>query len=99
MNIIRNISILILFFGIILMTIYITKSYSYDIDEKIKQFKRIQMMENKKEEIEAQIRKENSTKPSKIFDKMFSEPTVWMGYSDPNTINMNTDINTYNKVI
>lgn len=98
MNLVRNFSILILFFGIILMTIYITKSYAYSIEDKLQDYKDIQ----KKKEIEDNIRRENSTKPSKMFSKMFSEPTVWMGNSDPDTITRNNNkesfVNTYEKV-
>tara|TARA_B100001287_G_C22615852_1_gene497519 strand:+ start:15 stop:314 length:300 start_codon:yes stop_codon:yes gene_type:complete len=87
MNLIRNFSVLILFFGIILLTIYITKSYSLPIDNKIKQYKEDQA----KQDLEDNIRKENSTKPSKMFSRMFSEPTVWMGNSDPDTITRNNN--------
>lgn len=85
MNLIRNFSILVLFFGIILMTIYITKSYAYSIEDKLQEYKELK----KKKEIEDNIRRENSTKPSKMFSKMFKEPTVWMGNSDPDTISRN----------
>ena len=98
MNLIRNFSILILFFGIILITIYITKSYTYSIEDKLQEYKDYQ----KKKEIEDNIRKENSTKPSKMFSKMFSEPTVWIGNSDPDTISRNNNkqnlTSTYNQV-
>jgi hypothetical protein len=97
MNLIRNFSILILFFGIILMTIYITKSYAYSIEDKLQEYKELQ----KKKIAEYNIRRENSTKPSKMFDKMFKEPTVWMGNSDPYTITRNNKkenfSNTYSK--
>lgn len=98
MNLVRNFSILVLFFGIILMTIYITKSYAYSIDDKLKEYKESQ----KQKEIEDNIRKENSLKPSKMFSKMFSEPTVWMGNSDPDTIERNNNkqnlVSTYKEI-
>lgn len=98
MNLIRNFSVLILFFGIIIMTIYITKSYSFSIDDKLQEYKDI--MKNK--EIQNNIRKENSTTPSKNFSNMFSEPTVWMGNTNPDTITRNNNVedrtNTYKKV-
>lgn len=97
MNLIRNFSILVLFFGIILMTIYITKSYAYSIEDKLQEYKELK----KKKDIEDNIRRENSTKPSKMFSKMFKEPTVWMGNSDPDTITRNNNkenfSNTYNE--
>ena len=80
------------------MTIYITKTYSYSIEDKIQNYKEQQKIKD----IKDNIRKENSTKPSKMFSRMFSEPTVWMGNSDQDTITRNNkvegDINTYKKV-
>ena len=92
MNIIRNLSVLILFFGIIIMTIYITKSYTYKIEDSlVKQAK----LDNKKREMDMLLKKHNSKRPSKIFGNMFTEPTVWMGYSDQDTIDKN--ISTYDQ--
>jgi hypothetical protein len=33
---------------------------------------------------------QNQDRPSKIFDKMFSNSDVWMGYADADTKNNNT---------
>ena len=86
MNIIRNLSVLILFFGIIIMTVYITKSYTYKIEHGVV---RQAKLDNRKRELTDQLKKHDGTRPSKIFGNMFLEPTVWMGYSDPNTIDKN----------
>lgn len=90
MNIIRNLSVLILFFGIIIMTVYITKSYTYRIEDSIV---RKAKLDNKKREMDMLLKKHNSKRPTKIFGNMFEEPTVWMGYSDQDTIDKN--ISTY----
>ena len=42
------------------------------------------------------LKKHDSKRPSKIFGNMFSEPTVWMGYSDQDTIDKN--ISTYSTI-
>ena len=63
MEIIRNLSILILFFGIILLTIYLTKSY-YHKNEILKE-------ENNKEN-------EDVFLPSKQFASMFNDPSVFI---------------------
>ena len=88
MNIVRNISVLILLFGIIIMTVYITKSYTYNIEDSIVYKAKL---ENKKREMENKINEHNSKRPSKIFGNMFEEPSVWMGYSDQDTITKNID--------
>lgn len=93
MNIIRNLSVLILFFGIIIMTVYITKSYTYKIEDgMVRQAK----LDNKKREMQDLLKKHDGKRPSKIFGNMFSHPTVWMGYSDQDTIDKN--ISTYSTV-
>ena len=50
-------------------------------------------LENKKREYENKINQHNSKRPSKMFGNMFEEPSVWMGYSDQDTITKN--INDY----
>ena len=75
------------------MTVYITKSYTFKIeDSMVRQAK----LDNKKREMEDLLKKHNSKRPSKIFGNMFSEPTVWMGYSDQDTIDKN--ISTYSTI-
>ena len=93
MNIIRNLSVLILFFGIIIMTVYITKSYGNRFNNQIMRKARLDI---KKKEMNKLLKKHNSERPSKVFGNMFSEPTVWMGYSDQDTINK--DISTYESI-
>ena len=63
MEIIRNLSILILFFGIILLTIYLTKSY-YHKNEILKE-------ENIKKDEDAFL-------PSKQFASMFNDQSVFI---------------------
>lgn len=74
MNIIRSVSVLILFFGIIIMTVYVTRSYSMNESNFIKA--------KRKPTINEIYSKYESKKPSKVFGKMFTDSTVWMGYSD-----------------
>lgn len=90
MNIIRNLSVLILFFGIIIMTVYITKSYGNRLDGQIMRNARL---DEKKRKMEKLLKNHKSKRPSKVFGNMFLEPTVWMGYSDQDTIN--SKINNY----
>ena len=63
MEIIKNLSILILFFGIILLTIYLTKSY-YHKNEILKE-------ENIKKDEDAFL-------TSKQFASMFNDPSVFI---------------------
>jgi len=64
MEIIRNFSILILFFGIILLTVYLTKSY-YIKNDFIKR--------------EENIKKDEDVfLPSKQFASMFNDPSVYI---------------------
>jgi hypothetical protein len=65
-NILYNISLLILFIGSIMMTIYITKSLY----------------------VNCMISEQNPTediydyKVSKAYNKMFSQPSIWLGYQE-----------------
>ena len=63
MQLIKNLSLLILFFGIILLTIYLTKSY-YHKNEILKE-------ENIKKDEDAFL-------PSKQFASMFNDPSVFI---------------------
>lgn len=80
-HILYNFALIMLFGGIILLTIYITKASAngYKTSDII-------LMEQQK--IENQRRGMYSDKtiydsrPSKIFDKMFLQPSVWVGYDD-----------------
>ena len=75
------------------MTVYITKSYTYKIEDSIV---RQAKLANKKREMENLLKKHDGKRPSKIFRNMFSEPTVWMGYKEQDTIDKN--ISTYSTV-
>lgn len=77
-HILHNISLVILALGIILITIYITKAstngyISYD-----------KYLLNKQSGLRKIHPEENiyDYKVSKAYKKMFSQPSVWMGYQD-----------------
>ena len=77
----HNISVLVLGLGIILLTVYITKATSNG-------FKTTDIILMEQQELERRRRglqpDENiyDARPSKVFKKMFAEPSVWTGYSD-----------------
>ena len=75
-HIIHNISIILIFFGINLLTINLTKSYN-----------KCPIIINEKQ----QINQNNiyQERPSKMYDKMFSQPELWMGYADFDIKNFN----------
>ena len=74
------------------MTVYITKSYTYKIEDSLTQAK----LENKRREMNNKLKNHDSKRPSKIFGNMFTEPTVWMGYSDQDTISK--ELSTYKPI-
>jgi hypothetical protein len=71
-HIIHNISIVFMFFGIILLTYNLTKTYNQCPVVMSKQTTQ-------------QVSSLESERPSRIFNKMFKLPDVWMGYADFNT--------------
>ncbi len=74
-HIIHNISIVLIFFGIILLTHNLTKSYmntNYPVQQ---------------DDTVVNQNTINQDRPSKIFNKMFNLPDVWMGYADFDTKN------------
>ena len=75
-HIIHNISIILIFFGIILLTINLTKSYN-----------KCPIIINEKQQINQNNIYQN--RPSKMYDKMFSQPELWMGYADFDIKNFN----------
>ena len=75
-HIIHNISIILIFFGIILLTINLTKSYN----------KCPIIINEKQQNNQTNIYQE---RPSKMYDKMFSQPELWMGYADFDIKNFN----------
>jgi hypothetical protein len=76
-HILHNISLIILFVGIIMMTIYITKATSYNY-----------MTFERKQQMTEQLRRKQPVreiydyKISKEYEKMFSQPSIWFGYQD-----------------
>ena len=75
-HIIHNISVILIFFGIILLTINLTKSYN-----KCPVYKPGGIITMEETE------KLNQDRPSKVYDRMFNRPDVWMGYADFDTKN------------
>jgi hypothetical protein len=78
-NIIYNISMILILIGIILLTYSLTKSYN-----------KCPIIVQQKQELNQNTL--NQDRPSKIFDKMFSLPDIWMGYADFDTKNFNQKI-------
>ncbi len=80
-HILHNISLIILGLGIILLTVYITKANSNG-------FKTTDVILMEQQELERRrrgLQPEESiyeSRPSKVYKKMFSDPSVWFGYAD-----------------
>lgn len=74
-HIIHNISIILIFFGIIFLTYNLTLSYN----KCPRQQPIIQQNNN------TQFEDVFTHRPSKVFNVMFRQPDVWMGYADFNT--------------
>lgn len=79
-HIIHNISIILIFFGIILLTYNLTKSYN----------KCTNIVQEKSVINQNTI---NQYRPSKVFNKMFNSPDIWMGYADFDTKNFKSKLN------
>lgn len=79
-HIIHNISIILIFFGIILLTYNLTKSYN----------KCTNIVQEKSVINQNTI---NQDRPSKVFNKMFNLPDIWMGYADFDTKNFKSKLN------
>jgi hypothetical protein len=72
-HILYNISLVILVVGIILMTVYITKASNNSY------------LTSNKQEILNQVKPYDTIydyKVKKEYQKMFSQPSIWMGYQD-----------------
>jgi hypothetical protein len=80
-NVIHNISVLLIFFGAILLTYNLTKTYN-------KCPSRSSSEENIPMEFKQKL---NQERPSEIFNRMFSKPDVWMGYADIDTKTVKSD--------
>ncbi len=80
-HILHNISLIILGLGIILLTVYITKATSNG-------FKTTDVILMEQQELERRRRGFKpdesiyDTRPSKVYKKMFSDPSNWFGYAD-----------------
>jgi hypothetical protein len=76
-HILYNISLVILVIGIILMTVYITKASNngYLTYDK-------QILNNRAKSIEKPYDTIYDYKVNKEYQKMFSQPSIWMGYQD-----------------
>jgi len=79
-HIIHNISIILIFFGIIMLTINLTKSYN-----------KCPVIITSQEQKTIQ-NTDNQDRPSKFFDKMFNQSDVWMGYADFDTKTYNSKL-------
>ena len=73
-QIIHNISVILIFFGAILLTYNLTKSYS-----KCTIVKQNEMTDGK------QLL--DQERPTQIYQKMFRDNDIWMGYADFNIKN------------
>ena len=69
------------------MTVYVTRSYSLDENNKI--------VKEKRNKIHDLYLKHLSKRPSKVFGKMFSDSSVWMGYTDSDVKNAPDSLNYY----
>jgi hypothetical protein len=77
-HILYNISILILGFGIILMTVYITKATT-----KNNQIINLNGLSNRRHQSGITETGEiYDSRPSKTYSKMFSQPSLWLGYQE-----------------
>jgi len=84
-NIIYNISIILIFFSIILLTYNMTKSYN-KCTNNIQKPSDINQNTINQNTI-------NQDRPSKVFNKMFNSPDIWMGYADFDTKNFKSKLN------
>jgi len=76
-HILYNISLIILFVGIIMMTIYITKISSHNYmttDNKLQMSQPLRRRQPVREIYDYKISKE--------YEKMFLQPSIWFGYQD-----------------
>ena len=86
MNIIKSISLLILFFGLIILTIYLTRSYTLN-ENFVKKRKSIKDLYNQ----------EKLKRPTTVFKKMFTDSSVWMGFTDSDVKNAPDNLTYYDQ--
>ena len=77
---INNIYVILIFFGIILLKINLTKSYN----KCPRQRQGGSLLQEQPEQL-------NQERPGEIYDKMFDRPDVWMGYADFDAKTFNTN--------
>ena len=79
-HVLHNISMIMILIGIILLTHNLTKSYN-----------KCPIIIQQKQEINQNTLSQR--RPSKMFNKMFNLPDIWMGYADFDTKKYNQKIN------
>lgn len=84
-KIIRNLSIVIIFIGFLLLSSYITKSYYVFNDIEYKNIYEKIIEEEKRRKNEQVKNNLEDKKPTVVFKNMFQHPTPWMGYTDEPT--------------
>ena len=90
MKTLRNLSVIILTTGIILLVIYITKSYYLFNDLEYREVVNKLIDEEKRRSVEKQLKYQKKI-PTKVFKNMFVNPTPWMGYTDDITKDFNKE--------
>ena len=70
-----------LFLGLALLTMYITKSYYIFNDIEYKDVLNKLIKEEKKRELDVKLYNQKRI-PTKLYSNMFTKPTPWMGYTD-----------------
>lgn len=73
--ILYNISLIILFAGIIMMTVYITKASSFNYMTNEQKLLMIQNLRRKKP-----VQNIYDYRVSQEYKKMFTQPSIWLGY-------------------
>ena len=76
-QVIHNISVVLIFFGVILLTYNLTKSYN-----KCTVIKQNEMNLDNKQDF-------NPDRPNEVYKKMFRQADLWMGYADFDIKNQN----------
>jgi len=71
-----NISIVMVFTGILMLTYYLTKAYTPN------------KIVNPVEPEESEYNLAYQMRPSQTFQKMFNEPSIWQGYQTFDTTNL-----------
>jgi hypothetical protein len=80
-HLLYNISVLMIFIGLISLTYYLAKAYNK---------KECPLPEPQNTEKEPTIDDAYNMRPTKIFDSMFTKPGVWQGYESVPVIKTRT---------